>query len=66
MAEAPGLRSRSARPEEQSTARRQTGALHAAGVDHGRLVTERGRQDHAGQHIGTRVVQHSVRQSGFL
>ena len=50
MAEAPGLRSRSARPEEQTTARRQTGALHVAGVDHGRLVTERGRQDHAGQH----------------
>ena len=50
MAEAPGLRSRSARPEEQTTARRQTGAPHAAGVDYGRLVTERGRQDHAGQH----------------
>ena len=31
-------------------ARHQTGALHAAGVDYGRLITERGRQDHAGQH----------------
>ena len=49
MAEAPSVRSRSARSEGQSTARRQTGALHAAGVDYERLLTERGRQDHAGQ-----------------
>ena len=49
MAEAPSVRSRSARSAEQSTARRQTGALHAAGLDYERLLTERGRQDHAGQ-----------------
>ena len=50
MAAPASVRSRSARSEGQSTARRQTGALHAAGVDYGRLITERGRQDHAGQH----------------
>ena len=51
MAEAPSVRSRSARSEGQSTARRQTGALHAAGVDYERLLPERGRQDHAGQQV---------------
>ena len=50
MADPQSVRSRSARSETQSTARRQTGALHAAGVDHESLLTERGRQDHAGQH----------------
>ena len=55
MAEPLSVRSRSARSEAQSTARRQTGALHAAGVDYERLLTERGRQDHAGQHIDVRV-----------
>ena len=43
-------RSRSVRSEGPSMARHQTGALHVAGVDYGRLITERGRQDHAGQH----------------
>ena len=43
-------RSRSVRSETRPTARHQTGALHVAGVDYGRLITERGRQDHAGQH----------------
>ena len=50
MADSAGARSRSVRSETRPTARHQTGALHAAGVDYGRLITERGRQDHAGQH----------------
>ena len=50
MADSASGRSRSVRSETRPTARHQTGALHAAGVDYGRLITERGRQDHAGQH----------------
>ena len=51
MAEPLSVRSRSARAGEESTARRQTGALHAAGLDYEGLLPEGGRQDHAGQHI---------------
>ena len=50
MAAPASVRSRSARSETRSTARRQTEALDAAGVSYERLLTERGRQDHAGQH----------------
>ena len=50
MAEPLSVRSRSARAGEESTARRQTGALHAAGLDYEGLLPEGGRQDHAGQH----------------
>ena len=49
MAAPVSVRSRSPRSETRSTARRQTGALDEAGVGYERLLTERGRQDHAGQ-----------------
>ena len=51
MAEPLSVRSRSARAGEESTARRQTGALHAAGLDYEGLLPEGGRQDHAGQQL---------------
>ena len=51
MADAVSSRSRSVRAAMQSTAQNQTGAQNAASVSAERQMPERGRQDHAGQHM---------------